>query len=200
MPVLHLKALLLLQENKDFPYHTAPHLPGSSVPESSGEHWQEINLSSWSLSEGPAPKGNPEFISAAEIAVPNLLQFDLKAFWPWAPCLWHDAAQTVQSQGGLRSILASQSRTGESEYKLSVLDLKTQRFYFLNNRSLMQHGRGHLVTVQSRKGRENYYSPASPENRAMGRKSQAEHVFFPLWSLLTTVGSTISYSLARGSN
>lgn len=141
---LPLKALLLLQKNSICPYHTAPHLPSSFVPESSGEHRRETKLSRWSLSEGPAPKGNPEFICAGEIAVPKLLQFDLKPFWPWAPCSWHSAAQTVQSQRGLRSILASHSRTGESECKLSLLDLKSQRFYFLNNRPLMEHSIGHL--------------------------------------------------------
>lgn len=154
MPVLHLKPFLLLQKKRDFPYHTAPHLPGSSVPESSGEHWQEMNLSSWSMSERPAPKGNPEFIWAAEIAVPKLLQFDLKPSWPQAPCSWHSAAVTVQSHRGPWSILASPSRIGESEYKLSLLDLKPQRFYFLNNRALVRHGRGYFVTVESRKKRK----------------------------------------------
>lgn len=63
---------------------------------------------------GICPKGNPEFTCAAEIAVPKLLQLDLKPFWPQAPCSWHSAAVTVQSQTGPRSILASPSRIGES--------------------------------------------------------------------------------------
>lgn len=99
----------------------------------------------------PCLRDLPEFTCASEIAVPKLLQFDLKTFWPWAPCSWHSAALTVQSQRGPKSILASHSRIGESEYKLSVLELKPQRFYFLNNRPHMEHGRGHLVTVESRK-------------------------------------------------